>query len=493
MFNVDLSKSEPLDCDFLYSHQREAAGLIRTRGGALLALTMGSGKTLTTTAALAHNVDPLPRTLIVGPLMSRGSWCGPKSDPYKFFGIDVHFLEGKKSACREAFDGAVWVFCHYDILDAWFPFIATCFQPEAVVCEESHIVKNAKAVRSKKMRNITRLYTVKTRIALSGTPVLNNIMDLWPQLDFVNPDAWGKRFQFGERYTDVEYTEYGRKFEGQNNTLELQKRLDAIMYRKDRSELLASLPKLTRQSIEAILEEEAREDYKLAFLNIKRFLKEKVNELADKMTGDKLMALTKLTEIAGLGKAKTTADLCISALDGHDKVVVFCWHKSTAKKIKQLLLKKKKDIEIYGPVSGDMPAKKRFKTMDYFAETDKPAVFIATIASAGIALNNLVAASCVIFNDLYWLPGPLLQAEARVHRDGQVRGVNIYYVYASGTVDDQMLDKLFRKAEAIEAASAGDEATGLATTFVGGEDDSGEAQSALDELCAQLMDEFGEV
>jgi SNF2 family DNA or RNA helicase len=478
LFDVEPVPAAYLEWDTLRPFQRRGAGLVRARGGALLAMRMGTGKTLTATAALALGVEKIPRTLIVGPLMSRGSWCGERSDPYKFFGIKTAHLQGRK-ASADPFVDASWVFCHYDILDDWFPFVIQNFKPEAVIIDECHIIKNKKTTRSKNLLNLMRLNSVKYRIGLSGTPILNSVMDLWAQLECVSPGAWGKRHEFGQRYTNVEWTDWGAKYTGQANVEELQKRLDVVMFKVEPHEVQAQLPSIVRQAIPVTLSG----DDQFAYDNVYSTVRERLSELIGMAHGatEKLIALTRLTETVGLGKVQATANMCVEALNGHDKVVVFCWHKSTGKAICEAIQKAREYTDVFGPVSGEMSADKRVAMMDEFAATSNKAVFVATIASSGIALNNLVAASCAVFNDLYWVPAPLLQAEARVHRDGQKRGVTIYYMYAENTIDDVMLEKILTKAAAIEAANVGGEASTLASTL------SGEPTSVLDDFISDIL------
>lgn len=102
----------------------------------------------------------------------------------------------------------------------------------------------------------------------------------------------------------------------------------------------------------------------------------------------------------------------------------------------------------------ELNAEERSEAQRQFQEDPSKKVFVATSKIASVALT-LTEASKVIFNDMPYSPGTLLQAEDRAHRNGQRNSVNIYRMVARGTLDDQVTAILTRKAEILKTVLEG--------------------------------------
>jgi SNF2 family DNA or RNA helicase len=111
---------------------------------------------------------------------------------------------------------------------------------------------------------------------------------------------------------------------------------------------------------------------------------------------------------------------------------------------------------IYGPVDGTMKQPKRQELAQEFGEAPC-GIYVATMGSAGIAINELSAASCALFVDLHWNPSTLTQAESRIHRDGSPHdAVEIVYLLVNNTVDEMFIQHLTQKAHAAAGIKQGD-------------------------------------
>ncbi|CAA3030429.1 SWI SNF-related matrix-associated actin-dependent regulator of chromatin subfamily A 1 homolog [Olea europaea subsp. europaea] len=111
--------------------------------------------------------------------------------------------------------------------------------------------------------------------------------------------------------------------------------------------------------------------------------------------------------------------------------------------IHQFLLKKKVGCI---RIDGSTPAASRQALVTDFQEKDSIKAAVLSIKAGGVGLT-LTAASTVIFAELSWTPGDMIQAEDRAHRIGQVSSVNIYYLLANDTVDDIIWDVIQSKLE----------------------------------------------
>lgn len=121
-----------------------------------------------------------------------------------------------------------------------------------------------------------------------------------------------------------------------------------------------------------------------------------------------------------------------------------------------IILQKKKVGSIR--IDGSTPAVARQALVTDFQEKDAIKAAVLSIRAGGVGLT-LTAASTVIFAELSWTPGDLIQAEDRAHRIGQVSSVNIYYLLANDTVDDIIWDVVQSKLENLGQVLDGHENT----------------------------------
>lgn len=431
----------------LRTYQKEAIEF-SDRNGAGIVTTMGSGKTLIASASVISNLEEDEKVLIVGPLISRGTWCGEKSDLTKYFGVSCLPLEGRKNVSNEPFKSNRFLFVNFDILNSWQPWISHYLRPSALIIDESQNVKGVKSQRTREIHNISRLSTVKKRLFLTGTPILNRPQELWPQLQAIVPDQFGSYFTFRKRYCALERGPYGWITTGLSNENELRKRLEDVIFYRARHEIMGELPPITRQNVEVDLDVERRAIYDEIWSDVRRWYKKNKLALADGIKSEALVRITKLLQTASLGKVNSTIEIVKSALESHKKVVVFTYFRETTSKIAYAL---KRHAKIYGPFDGSSDIQKRIKGSEAFAEdTSKNAIFVGTMDATGVSLNALSCASCVVFNDLTWVPAKILQAEKRVHRPGQKSPVNAIYVTAIDTIDGDLFDVLSTKANTVE-------------------------------------------
>lgn len=442
----------------LRAYQRECVDFGLTRGGhgVYLGLDLGLGKTIIATSIAA--AAGMKRVVVLGPMIARAAWCGAHSDPTRWYGIQVQPLSGRKDirATAEAQLVGVdagWFFCHYDVVAAWTPWFLTKLRPQCVIFDELDFCRNPRSRMSRAARALARLSSVDLRIGLTGTPISNGVMDMWAQLDALEPDAWGNRESFGVRYANGHQGEYGMMFDRaleETYAPEFHARLKFMYVRRSRSEVLHELPPITRQRICAVLDAEVMEGYNAAARDVRGYLSALGRGIAPG-SPEVLARISVLLRLLALAKVPATTEAAKQALATEGRVVVFSWFKDAAKQIAKGLGKAALPV-----AHGDMPVEKRRQTAQDFAVDDGiPKAFVATIAAAGTSLNGLQAGHVVILSDFWWTPARILQAEGRVWRSGQTHPVTGIYTCAEGTIDEDLLDALMTKADS--AASAADD------------------------------------
>lgn len=449
-------------------YQREGADFLLERSGGLIADQVGVGKTMQ--GLLAAELSGYRPVLVMGTLLSSGPWCGASADPKKFCNLNIVPLIGRKAAGPAIFDmpNDGWFFCHYDILEAWLPWIFTKLRPRVAIFDEVHKL----APRTKRGRAaiaISRFKEMSLRVVISATPVRNRRIDMWMPLELSAPDSMGDYHSFGSRYCAGMHGEYGWKYEGETHNEELKLRMRDMYIRRTKEDVMAYLPAILREGHEVELgmaNQEEYAKYKAAERDIRSFLQSfEGKALAPGISGERLIQLGKLLSILSRSKYPATIELATDTAKANGKCVVFCWFKDVARTIATAIAER--DVHVYGAITGDDPVKHRIETARKFAEDPEPSVFVATLSSASESINELVACQDMVVNDLYWNPQLMIQAEGRLHRSGQKGSVHVVYVTAKNTIDMDLLNTLHKKALAIETLGIVDDAKSMVGSIGG--------------------------
>lgn len=356
---------------------------------------------------------------------------------------------------------------------------------DIIVADESHYLKNRQAKRTKIL--VPLIQKSKYAILISGTPALSRPLELYCQLNALKPDIWNDYKAFGKRYcvdskannkkglfnSHNRYSSWGDNvYKGANNTRELHVLLtSSVMIRRLKRNILSQLPAKKRHLVKITIEDN---DKRLNFLsmlsqlsiyeeliNKKEKIKRNLTSLksSEVQLGDsdennikeikkqrKNIMLTLFNESGG---AKIPA--AIKALDKflqdnpNEKILIFAHHLNVLDEIQTFI--QKQNIEFIR-IDGSSSSLDRHKNTQTFQTDPNIKIALLGITAAGIALT-LTAASVVFFIEFIWTPGALIQAEDRAHRIGQLRDVNIYYLFASDSVDEILWPFLRKKMKLI--------------------------------------------
>ncbi|MEU1280750.1 DEAD/DEAH box helicase [Streptomyces sp. NPDC005805] len=421
-------------------HRMTSLGL-----GACLADDMGLGKTITVIALHLHRqTDPASAgpTLVVCPTSLMGNW---QREIERFApGTPVRRFHGPARSLDDLADGEV-VLTTYGTMR-----LDTARLADAgwglVVADEAQHVKNPYAATARQLRTIRS----KARVALSGTPVENNLSELWALLDWTTPGLLGRLGTFRRRYAEA--VEGGADPAAAARLAALVR---PFLLRRHKSDpgIAPELPpktetdhpvSLTREQTalyEAVVRENLaavaaadgmeRRGLVVALLTALKqicnhpaqYLKEEDPRLADRS-----------------GKLELLDELLDTILAEGTGVLVFTQYVAMARLLERHLAARGVRTQF---LHGGTPVAEREAMVSRFQEGEVP-VFLLSLKAAGTGLN-LTRAEHVVHYDRWWNPAVEAQATDRAHRIGQTRPVQVHRLIAEGTIEDRIARLLERK------------------------------------------------
>ncbi|CAG0890319.1 unnamed protein product [Darwinula stevensoni] len=327
---------------------------------------------------------------------------------------------------------------------------------QVVVMDESHLLKSIKSGRTKVAMPILR--AAKRAILLSGTPALSRPVELFNQLNAVDPRLFPSYQDFGVRYCDGKEGPFGWDFSGSSHMSELQLLMEErIMIRRLKSEVISQLPAKRRQMV--MLDPSEVKNNSREMKHFSKMLKS-----ATLKTTEKRSQLLQYFRETAQAKLKAVCDYILDLVASDRKFLCFAHHHSMMDGLCEALDKKEvKYIRIDGSTN---PETRQF-LCDKFQYNDahRAAILSITAASQGLTLT---AAQLVVFAELFWNPGLLTQAEDRAHRIGQEDCVIVQYLLAEGTADDHLWPMIQRKLDVLHLAGlSNDDFRDADTTRVG--------------------------
>lgn len=422
----------------IYTIEREFAGR------SLIGNEMGLGKTPTSLWFIKRqrlgNTLPL---LVITPKIVRAQWIKAIEDILEVY-PDV--LE-TRTPSKQPSDGKVAII-NYDVLTYWRDWLEDQ-QYQTVIIDECHYCTNPKAKRTK--TTIALAKQSPFALALSGTALSNKPIELFPIINMLKPKMWPDRGAFAHKFCGPKYTRRGWDFNGASNIGELHARLkQSCMVRYLKEDVLHELPNKIRSIIPVELFHQ--EEYDKAKNDFIGWMKSTYPDRLNKST--KALALVKtghLLRLAARLKLPNVVDWINYRLEqSGEKIVVFAVHRKCVAALQRRI--NCKNVVINGSVTG----RHREAAIAQFQNDKKTRVCIGNIAAAGIGLN-LTQATTACIVELTQKPGPLLQAEDRIHRIGQKSKSFIYYFIGSGTIEESVSRLVQRKQKIITGVLDGSE------------------------------------
>lgn len=455
---VDLSRL-PLKDDgspaTIMQHQVAAFNVACALPATALIMDMGTGKTLTTIAAMGRRYldSDIDRVLVVAPKSVVPVW--PREiDLVADFPVTCCALTGtvarkKKRLNETSGDGLLVMVVNYESLWRMEKETLAWLQagPAMIVCDESHRIKTVSAAQSKALHRLGR--AAHARMALTGTPVTNSPIDYFSQLKFLDPTIFGEAItSFRARY--VIYGGYeNRQIIGYRNLDEIVERVHSISFRVSKAEAL-DLPEMTNPIREIELEPAARKVYS-------QIVKDQIALVAEgEITAENVLTRDlRLSQITGgfvtdddgvttqVSSAKLDAlrDILESAREADEKVVVFARFKAEMDAIEKLFESMRLGYRV---IRGGTTDAQRDEAQTSFQTDDTVRVFLGQSKAAceGITLH---AAKIAVFYSLTYSFEQYDQARSRIHRTGLRWPVTNIHLVASKTIDSGVMEALRTK------------------------------------------------
>ena len=433
--------------------------------GGILADDMGLGKTLQTLALVAHaRAEGAAPFLVVAPTSVVSTWAHEAATFTP--GLVVREVTGSQASrgtsISEEREGADLVITSYTL----FRLEADAYLAQewgGLVLDEAQMVKNHEG----KTYQAVRRLDVPFRLALTGTPMENRLMELWSLLSIVAPGLypWPQRF--------VELVANPVERLGDAAVLQrFRRRIRPFMLRRTKEHVAADLPPKQEQVLEVRLTPRHRRIYDTHLQRERQTVLGLVDDF-DKHRIAIFRSLTRLRQLAldaalvdeqydGVGSAKVDVlvdHLVELASEGH-RALVFSQFTSFLSRVRDRL-----DREGITSSYLDGSTRKRSEVVQQFRKGDQPA-FLISLKAGGVGLT-LTEADYVFVLDPWWNPAVEAQAVDRTHRIGQERPVNVYRLVAEGTVEQKVMELKVRKAALFAQVMDGD---GAVSTSLGADD-----------------------
>jgi superfamily II DNA or RNA helicase len=411
--------------------------------GAVLADDMGLGKTVQALAWLEHLRAREPGggpALVVCPASVVHNWV---REARRFTpGLRVLALTAgeERASLRAAAHDHDLLVTTYALLRRDLEFWREQPLRAAILDEAQHIKNPATAVAKAALE-----LRARHRLALTGTPMENRLLDLWSITAFTNPGMLGTRASFLARFDGTDVPPHARRL--------LSAKLRPVLLRRLKSQVAQELPDRIEERLDCEMTAGQRRLYLAELARTREALEAAVTRdpTLKRQKFEVLAALTRLRQVCchpalaggradlGSGKFQALHELLEPLLAEGRKVLVFSQFVECLKLVEREL----RDREVpYHLLTG--ATTRREQVVGAFESDARACVFLISLKAGGTGLN-LTAASDVVLLDPWWNPAVEAQAIDRTHRIGQTRTVIAYRLIARGTVEDRIAELQERK------------------------------------------------
>ena len=416
--------------------------------GGILADEMGLGKTLQTITFLLSEKGK--KSVIVTPTSLIYNW---KSEFEKFApNLNIKIIHGNKEErifTKEYIN-------EYDVLLTTYGTLRNDYNLyedinfDYCIIDEAQNIKNSLSQSSEVVKKLN----AKVKFALTGTPIENNLMELWSLFDYIMPGYLYSKKKFQDKF-----------IKNEKGIIELKKYIKPFILRRLKNDVMSELPDKIEKRYVVEMTKEQKKVYKTYIDDIKNKMKEK-DLIKDKITI--FSYLTKLRQLAldpgilvdgyigGSGKIDVTVDLINEFINNNHKILLFSQFTSVLDSIKTIF--DAEGIE-YFYLDGSTKASERVSLVNEFNNSNKVKVFLISLKAGGTGLN-LTSADVVIHFDPWWNPAIEDQATDRAHRFGQKNVVEVIKLISKGSIEEKIIKLQESKKEIINEIMNGNYTNG---------------------------------
>ena len=399
--------------------------------GACLADDMGLGKTLQAIVLISKiHEEKKKKSMVIMPKSLIYNWeneikrFSPKLKVGVYYGINRDFSSLKKADVILTTYGTIRNDIE-NLLEQKF---------DLLVLDESQNIKNINSQTTKAVL----LLNAKKRVALSGTPIENNLLELYSLFRFLNPEMFGSVQEFTN-----DYIVPIQKYSDTSTIEELRKKIYPFLLRRVKKEVLADLPDKIEKLVYVDMNDEHRRFYEerrkyyysLLEKNTssqgnfdKFFVLQAINELRHIVSSPELESKKIISS-----KKEVLIENVIEAIENNHKVLVFVNYLSS---IESICVSLKENKIKYLKMTGQ--TKDRQNLVDKFQNDSRYKVFVMTLKTGGVGLN-LVSADTIFIYDPWWNTTVENQAIDRAYRLGQDKTVFAYKMIMRNTIEEKIL------------------------------------------------------
>jgi SWI/SNF-related matrix-associated actin-dependent regulator 1 of chromatin subfamily A len=419
----------------MFEFQRQGVMYALRRGGrVLIGDEMGLGKTVQACALLAVYRDELPALILV-PTSLREAWRNALQSWLDVEDRDIACVGATNEAKK--LDGSTYDIVPYSLVVKLKERLAAK-RYRVIVCDESHFIKDRRAQRTQAVMPL--LKASRRTICLTGTPALSRPIELFTHLEALASNVFPRLNEFGARYC-AGGGPFGM-YTGASNLEELHVMISKLcMVRRLKKDVLKDLPPKQRSQVFLAPEKSAMGEV--------NGIRKRLDKLRENPAGtdsfEEKRLINELYAASAKAKTKVVCEYLDTLIEGSadGKYLFFAHHTVMLDAVEEFLRKKKvQSIRI----DGTTPADARGKLVDTFQREAACRVAVLSIKAAGMGLT-LTAASTVVFGEMVWTPGDLVQAEDRAHRIGQLSSVLVQYLHVKDSIDDIIWMSVGKKME----------------------------------------------
>ncbi|PSQ88376.1 MAG: ATP-dependent helicase [Bacteroidetes bacterium QH_2_63_10] len=436
--------------------------------GACLADDMGLGKTIQALALLRRAYNdaaqngqdgaPAKPSLVVCPTSVVTNW---KKEANRFtpgFSVLVHHGSDRapdEDTFAEQVEEHTLIVTNYALLRRDVELFRS-LDWDTVVLDEAQYVKNPSAQRTQAARSLTAQH----RIAMTGTPVQNNIGELWSIMEILNPGLLGSQTSFKDQFFRPIQNERDR-----DAMRRLKQITGPFILRREKTDpkVIDDLPEKQEMTVYTDLTEEQASLYRAVVNETTAALEGDKSELDMERRGLVLSTLTQLKQICNhpaqylhddsaiagrSGKLARLTEMLEEMLAAGERALIFTQFTEMGTMLKRHLQ------ETFGRealfLHGGIDQSKRNRMVERFQEADDPPPFFLLSLKAGGTGLNLTRASHVFHYDRWWNPAVENQATDRAFRIGQTKRVQVHKFICAGTLEERIDQMIERKKDLAE-------------------------------------------
>jgi superfamily II DNA or RNA helicase len=386
----------------------------------------------------------IKRVLIITPASVKQQWG---REIARFTGESYVVVHGSKQKRLKQYEqDSFFTVINYELVLRDLAQIRA-LNPDLIILDEAQRIKNWRAKTSQAIKELPRRFA----FVLTGTPLENRLEELYSIVEFLDDKILGPPWQFMAQH--IIKDEWGGII-GYKDLEGVRRAIAPILLRRRKADVLADLPERIDSDFWLELDQEQARLYRPLEKALQDLLR------SPEWTPDQsAMALSLLTKMREAATAAQLVDPSIRsssklrelpalveeiAAEGHKMLIFSQWERMTRLAEEALAPLRIESVRLHGGLG----MRRRARIIEKFMEDPDTMLFISTDAG-GLGLN-LQAASFVINLDLPWNPAKVEQRIGRAHRIGQSQPVNVINMIAANSIEQRVLDVLYRKQELFE-------------------------------------------